>query len=308
MGILYKNKFIFWNLIALIAVKAVFSFYSFQLANIIDGISPYSKEDVVSQTNIFRSGLGFGTLKANPTLESAAWQKLQDMINSQYFAHTSPGGTTPWYWFDLTSYKYTYAGENLAIGFVDAKTTIDAWANSPTHRANLLNPNYKEIGVAVAPAKINNNTGYLVVQLFGTPRPTPQVATKPVTKPKLVVSPVTTPKPTIKPASTQAPLPTPVITPVPAAIDDSVTGLKTVLKDPISLETAAPSPRLQNVANSLNLGLILYSIVAFVILAVVMAMRGFQKQLAIQTAASFAIMILAVVIPVLQVTKTALII
>lgn len=304
--------FIFWNLIALIAVKAVFSFSSFQLANIIDGISsPFSKEDVVSQTNVFRSSLGFPSLKSNSTLESAAWQKLQDMIGGQYFAHTSPSGTSPWYWFDLTSYKYTYAGENLAIGFVDAKTTVDAWANSPSHRANLLNPNYKEIGIAIAPAKINNNTGYLVVQLFGTPRPTPKVVTKPATTLKPSPSPIarSTPKPTVKPAATEVPPPTPIVDlTLPTTTADEVTGLKTILKDPISLKTAAPSPKLQSVASSLNLGFILYSVAAFVTLAFIMALRGFQKQLVTQTSASFAVMILAIAVPALQITKTALIV
>lgn len=313
MKTFHRNKFIFWNLIALIAVKAVFSFSSFQLANIIDGISPFSKEDVVSQTNVLRSSLGFSTLKANPTLESAAWQKLQDMIGGQYFAHTSPSGISPWYWFDLSKYKYTYAGENLAIGFVDAKTTVDAWANSPSHRANLLNPNYKEIGIAIAPAKINNNTGYLVVQLFGTPRPTPKVIAKPAAIPNLHTKRVVA---TVSPSPLETSAhsgvgasPTPITTSVmPATIADDITGLKTVLKDPVSLKTAAPSPKLQSVANSLNLGLILYSVAAFVTLALIMALRGFQKQLVTQTAASFAVMILAVVVPVLQVTKTALIV
>lgn len=309
MRIFYKNKFIFWNLVALIAIKAVFSFSSFQLASIIDGITPFSKEEVVSQTNAFRSNLGFSTLKISPILESAALQKLQDMISGQYFAHTSPNGTSPWYWFDLNNYKYTYAGENLAIGFVDAKTTIDAWANSPSHRANLLNPNYKEIGVAVAPAKINNNTGYLVVQLFGTPRPTPKVAAKPTATPQPTILPIATPKPAVKSVVTETPLPTPAITPTPAAIDDIVTGLKTVLENPVQVQTAAaPSLRLQNVANSLNFGFILYSVIAFMVLAAIMALRGFQKQLAIQTAASFIIMILAMVIPVLEITKMALIV
>lgn len=311
MKILYRNKFIFWNLIALFVIKAVFSFSSFQLANIIDGVTPFSKEDVVSQTNVFRSNLGFSTLKTSPTLESAAWQKLQDMINGQYFAHTSPTGTTPWYWFDLNSYRYTYAGENLAIGFVDAKTTVDAWANSPSHRANLLNPNYKEIGIAIAPAKINNNTGYLIVQLFGTPRPTPVVAIKPAVTPKPAATPLVTPKPTIKPATTFSPVPTPVATPAPispAALSDEVTGLRTVLENPVSIETTKQSPVLENVANSLNFGFAAYALGAFAILLVLMVLRGFQKQLVVQTAASFAIFLLALVVPVLQVTRMAMII
>src|SRR3989344_3536372 len=204
MAFVKKNKFLFYNLVALIFVKAVFSYSGLQLANLVDGVIPFSKEDVIAQTNVFRQTLGLGGLKESLALDIAAAQKLQDMVQNQYFAHTSPLGVSPWHWIDINQYKYTYAGENLAIGFLTAKDAVDAWANSPTHRANLLNSNYKEIGIAVAPANIKNNQGFLVVQLFGTPKPTAPVAvSKPAIKQVAQIKPSPTASPARTPAATQ---------------------------------------------------------------------------------------------------------
>ena len=90
------------------------------------------------------------------------------MIKNDYFAHTSPQGISPWYWYDKDNYDYKYAGENLAINFLKAEDQQKAWMDSPTHRKNIFNPNYQEIGVAVAAGEINNQTAIITVQEFGT--------------------------------------------------------------------------------------------------------------------------------------------
>jgi hypothetical protein len=66
-------------------------------------------------------------------------------------------------------YAYKAAGENLAINFTDAKEQQSAWMESKTHRANILNANYREIGVAVVEGKIDGQHSIVTVQLFGTP-------------------------------------------------------------------------------------------------------------------------------------------
>jgi hypothetical protein len=73
------------------------------------------------------------------------------MATKGYFAHTSPEGLTPWHWFDLVKYHYSYAGENLAVYFSDTHSTVVAWLNSPTHRANLLSTKYTQTGLAERP-------------------------------------------------------------------------------------------------------------------------------------------------------------
>src|SRR6185436_7850636 len=101
------------------------------------------------------------------TLNKAAMAKAQDMVKNGYFAHESPQGISPWYWFKQAGYVYKYAGENLAVGFVDSKTVYDAWFNSPSHKANLLNKNYTQVGTAIVSGFDGNSI--VVVQEFGRP-------------------------------------------------------------------------------------------------------------------------------------------
>ena len=294
MNIFWKNKFVFWNLVALIFVKAVFSYSGLQFASIMGGAPVFAKEEIVSQTNAFREFLGLGDLKESSVLDQAASQKLQNMITDQYFAHTSPAGISPWHWIEVNNYKYVYAGENLAIGFVTAKDTVDAWENSPSHRANLANSNFKEIGVAVAPAKIQNNEGFLVVQLFGTPKPTkPAVA---VTKPSPSPAP---PKATL----TSSPL---AHSPVPSASAQPA-AKKVVTETPVSVTVAALTPKLVQVSKTLNTTLVVYSLLAFLASLVFLVFTGARKELVIRTAASFSMVILAIAVPVFQISRAALI-
>jgi len=125
---------------------------------------------LVLLTNEDRAVNKIDSLVQNPILEKAAKLKIEDMINNQYFAHTSPDGKNSWYWFDKVNYKYQYAGENLAIDFYDTKKVSKAWMDSPTHRKNILNSKYTEIGVAVGSGKYEGRTVSFVVQMFGTPR------------------------------------------------------------------------------------------------------------------------------------------
>ncbi len=127
-----------------------------------------TKFEIVKLTNLKRSLLGLAPLKENELLEKAAYLKAKDMVEKKYFAHRSPEGISPWYWFRKVGYDYQFAGENLAIGFLDSEEVINAWYQSLSHRENLLNPNYREMGVAVVTEKIGDTTTTLVVQLFGT--------------------------------------------------------------------------------------------------------------------------------------------
>ena len=89
---------------------------------------------LVDQTNQNRVTENLSTLSVNTTLEHAAQLKVEDMASKSYFAHNSPDGKTPWYWFDQVGYDYAAAGENLAVNFTDSKDISEAWMHSPTHR------------------------------------------------------------------------------------------------------------------------------------------------------------------------------
>lgn len=102
-------------------------------------------------------------------LAQAAELKAKDMANNGYFAHTSPEGKTPWYWLEKVGYKYQYAGENLAVNFLDSKDVTEAWMNSPSHRANIVKANYTEIGTAIATGLYKGKEAVFVVQLYANP-------------------------------------------------------------------------------------------------------------------------------------------
>lgn len=119
-------------------------------------------------TNADRTANGVAPLKEDPSLDRAAQLKANDMAAKGYFAHVSPDGKTPWYWLDQVGYQYTYAGENLAINFNDSSAVETAWMNSPTHRANIVKPQYTRVGYAVAEGMYQGKETTFVVQEFAT--------------------------------------------------------------------------------------------------------------------------------------------
>jgi len=129
-----------------------------------------TKEKLISLVNQERIKNNLPPLKENPLLERSSFLKANDIFQNNYFGHWSPKGISPWYWFKLAGYDYQAAGENLAIGFFDSKEVFDAWMNSLSHRANILNSDFKEIGIWVQKGYFNGKEAYLVVQHFGKPR------------------------------------------------------------------------------------------------------------------------------------------
>ena len=124
---------------------------------------------VVEETNQERASGALGTLKRNPVLDRAATLKAEHMAAEGYFAHYSPEGVSPWHWFNVTDYNFAHAGENLAVHFTDSSQVVSAWMESPTHRANIMNGQYEEIGIGVAEGTFEGFETIFVVQLFGTP-------------------------------------------------------------------------------------------------------------------------------------------
>ena len=121
-----------------------------------------------------------GNLAISPILEKAAQLKANDMANKGYFAHNSPEGHTPWYFFEIVGYNFSFAGENLAVNFADSVDVNQAWMNSPGHRQNIMNGNFSEIGIAIAQGIYQGKETIFVVELFGRPsEPEPTVLSKP---------------------------------------------------------------------------------------------------------------------------------
>lgn len=128
----------------------------------------FSAGQIITLTNEQRVAQGLSALTYNSFLAQGAGAKAADMFANDYWAHNSPSGRTPWSFITEAGYKYIFAGENLARDFNDPQSAVGAWMGSPSHRSNILDKNFREIGVAVSSGKLTGREGILVVQMFGT--------------------------------------------------------------------------------------------------------------------------------------------
>ncbi|MBV1820280.1 CAP domain-containing protein [Anaerosalibacter bizertensis] len=102
---------------------------------------------VVELVNIERKKAGLSPLSYNEELSKVARIKSQDMADKNYFSHNSPTYKDPFTMMKNFGIKYGQAGENIAKGYLSAESVMNGWMNSSGHRANILNSNFKKIGV-----------------------------------------------------------------------------------------------------------------------------------------------------------------
>lgn len=121
------------------------------------------ESNVVALVNQERAKNGLSSLTENWQLSRTARYKAQDMINKNYFSHQSPTYGSPFDMMKNFGIKFTAAGENIAMGQRTPAEVMNAWMNSPGHRANILSPSYNQIGVGLA--KDSNGRSYWV-QMF----------------------------------------------------------------------------------------------------------------------------------------------
>jgi len=134
--------------------------------------SQIDPDKVIELTNQEREKAGLPGLQTNSELNQAALAKAADMFENNYWAHISPTGTEPWSFITQSGYQYQHAGENLARDFSNPQDVVKAWMASPTHKKNLLDNRYRDIGVAVMDGTLNGVETTLVVQMFGTTQTT----------------------------------------------------------------------------------------------------------------------------------------
>lgn len=151
--------------------------------------SAITASNVLELTNVSRNNSGLPELALNATLSAAANAKAKDMLEKQYFAHVSPDGITPWSWIKGAGYTYTVAAENLAVHYTSTEAMQDAWMASPSHRANILDSRFTEIGVGIAQGTFEGADATIVVSMFGKPKvdgPVKNVAIAPTPEPEPV--------------------------------------------------------------------------------------------------------------------------
>jgi len=169
--LLHPESILYFCLIVLASfalVRALRFFPGFGDA-ILGYASNITAEDVLAQVNQQRTAQGLPSLVINGKLSQAALAKGQDMFADQYWSHTAPDGAGPWDFIKGAGYAYRAAGENLARDFMNTGEMVSAWMASPTHRENILNDRFSEVGVAVINGKLQGFETTLVVQMFGSP-------------------------------------------------------------------------------------------------------------------------------------------
>ena len=108
------------------------------------------ESEVIDLVNVERAAEGLPPLSTDASLASAARAHSEDMGLQDYFSHTSLDGRSPADRITDAGYSWNYMGENIAAGQPTPEDVIDSWMASDGHRANILNPNFCDIGVGYA--------------------------------------------------------------------------------------------------------------------------------------------------------------
>ena len=127
-------------------------------------------QEVVRLTNEFRAKNGLGVLSVDLDLTEAAQSYSATMARGDFFSHIGKDGSLPWDRAEAAGYESGIIGENIGMGFRTPEAIVDAWIDSDSHRAAMLNPRYNEIGVGYY--FLRNDTGSVNynsywTQLFG---------------------------------------------------------------------------------------------------------------------------------------------
>ncbi|EAW38663.1 CAP domain-containing protein [Lyngbya sp. PCC 8106] len=129
-------------------------------------------DQVVQLTNEFRAENGLSPLSLNSQLVMAAENHSENMALQDFFDHQGVNGDDVSDRISIIGYNYFTAGENIGAGYSTPETVVEGWINSPGHRANLLNPDFTEIGVGyffLENDTGNENWNHYWTQVFGTP-------------------------------------------------------------------------------------------------------------------------------------------
>lgn len=180
-------------------------------------------DNILKAVNRERELRNLVLLNTDSRLSAAAQSKSDDMQARHYFNHVDPDGNYIWPKIVAAGYTpYLQLGENLAIEFFSTESLVNAWMNSPTHRANVLNEGFRDQGMGLAFG--NSDQGQYhsaITNTFGTlalkktaPAPSvksenTQTATTPAPAPSQSTPPKTTSPAPQTPRQTQIPTPSP---------------------------------------------------------------------------------------------------
>lgn len=126
------------------------------------------RAEMLAAVNEVRRKAGAPALRMNGDLQEAAQAHAQDMLARGFFAHKNPSGTTVRERSTKAGYDWRTIGENIAEGQKSVDEVVTTWMNSPGHRANILNPAFRELGAGLVTGKARNGEYRVIwVQNFG---------------------------------------------------------------------------------------------------------------------------------------------
>lgn len=120
------------------------------------------EQEIFNLVNAQRTAAGLVALSIDTEVQKVARDKAQDMVDNNYFSHTSPIYGSPFDMMKSYGIKYKAAGENIA-GNSSNSGAVNAWMNSEGHKANILSNNYNYTGIGVVSSP---KYGKIYVQMF----------------------------------------------------------------------------------------------------------------------------------------------
>lgn len=148
-------------------MRPIFVLTLFMIASSAGVAAEIQSSSVLAQMNAAREREGLDPLAVDERLSLAAEDRMRDMEEQGYWAHQLPGGVSPFAWVRQRGFAFDVAGENLARGFETAEIMVEAWLESPGHRANLLSADYTRCGISIIDGYTTGRaTGRSVVVIF----------------------------------------------------------------------------------------------------------------------------------------------
>ncbi len=126
-------------------------------------------ERILEEINDERISAGLAPLVQNNKLSLAALNKATALTFLRELKHTQSLEGVPWSFIEDAGYLYDNAGENLAVNFKTESEIISDWMRSASHRANILRPDFKEIGISIVDGSYQGGNASYVVTYFAKP-------------------------------------------------------------------------------------------------------------------------------------------
>lgn len=162
--------------VLIFAVALVLSPIAASAQSIVMPSSSIDLNSIFEQENAIRIQAGLPALHVSAPLCAASADRTRDMITRQYFSHVAPDGTRVWDTFATYGYQYLFAGENLAEGYDDASSTVQAWMASPLHRKNILSADFTDTCVTSEQGLYQGQMENYIEQVFASPLAPPAVS------------------------------------------------------------------------------------------------------------------------------------